>query len=85
MARDFKTKPTFNGADIALSSEIATAVSDHENTKHASGVSLWYHDAGGDANAARPVGAASTDIVIWTNTPSEPTNMGVRDIWEDVS
>ena len=51
----------------------------------ASGVALWWFDAGGDADAARPAGAAATDVVIWTNTPSEPTNLGARDIWEDTA
>jgi len=50
-----------------------------------SGVNVWWVDAGADASAARPAGAAATDIVIWTNTPSEPTNLGARDIWEDAS
>ena len=50
-----------------------------------SGVNVWWFDAEADASAARPAGAAATDIVIWTNTPSEPTNLGARDIWEDAS
>ncbi|MCA1799840.1 MAG: hypothetical protein LC650_00915 [Actinobacteria bacterium] len=41
-------------------------------------------DAGGDANAARPAVAATT-IVFWYNVPSEPTNLGQFDVWEDVS
>ena len=53
--------------------------------KMASGVSVWWFDAGADASAARPAGAAATDVVIWTNTPSEPTNLGARDLWEDTS
>ena len=41
-------------------------------------------DAGGDADATRP-SVPSTTTVIWFNTPSEPTNLGAFDMWEDVS
>ena len=51
----------------------------------ASGVRVWWFNAGADASAARPAGASADDVVIWTNTPSEPTNLGARDIWEDAS
>ena len=50
-----------------------------------SGVNVWWFDAEANADAARPAGAEATDIVIWTNTPSVPTNLGDRDIWEDAS
>ena len=40
-------------------------------------------DAGGDENAARPSEAAATDTVRWFNVPSEPTNLGTFDVWED--
>ena len=46
---------------------------------------VFWFDAGGDADAARPAGAGADDIVIWTNVPSEPTNLGARDQWEDAS
>lgn len=48
-----------------------------------SGVSLWWFDAGGDQQAERPAQAAASDVVIWSNVPSEPVNLGVRDLWEE--
>ena len=48
-------------------------------------VTVFWFDAGGDADAARPLEAKATDIVIWSNVPSEPTNLGARDQWEDAS
>ena len=50
-----------------------------------SGVAVWWYDAGADAAAPRPPDAAATDVVIWTNTPTQPANMGGRDQWEDLS
>ena len=41
-------------------------------------------DAQGDETATRPNVPAET-TVIWFNTPSEPTNLGAFDIWEDAS
>lgn len=41
-------------------------------------------DAGGNASATRPAVSATT-TVIWFNVPSEPTNLGARDLWEDTS
>lgn len=42
---------------------------------------VWF-DAGGNASAARPSVPDDT-VVFWFNVPNEPTNLGVRDIWED--
>lgn len=50
-----------------------------------SGVRLWWVNAAGDETTARPSGASTDDVVMWTNTPLEPTNMGPRDVWEDTS
>lgn len=74
------TTSTWGG--ISNSTYVASPVN---GTDMASGVSVWWFDAGGNASAARPASAAATDIVIWTNVPSVPLNLGVRDQWEDVS
>ena len=71
--------------DASREDHVHPRQTDVTGAEMASGVSTWWFDAGADASAARPAGAAATDIVIWTNTPSEPTNLGARDQWEDAS
>lgn len=79
---------SLSGGVDALATRIAQEVTTLRNeltNATSSGVQVWWFDAGGNASAARPVGAAATDVVIWTNTPSVPTNLGARDQWEDVT
>ena len=47
-----------------------------------SGTSLNIVDCGGDASTARPDGAIA---VYWVNSPTEPVNAEVNDLWADVA
>ena len=72
-------------ADPLVGTEQKVVVQGGVTKRGASGVRVFWFDAGANASAARPAEAAATDIVIWTNVPSEPTNLGARDQWEDAS
>lgn len=55
---------------------------DYEDLDNLPAPAIVAFDAGGNASAARPSVPTST-IVLWIDVPSEPTNLGPFDMWEE--
>jgi hypothetical protein len=89
--------PTAHGHDYETAGAASAAVTSHDADANAhpalrtrlttlEGAAPTYlaFNAGGNASAARP-SIPSTSTVAWFNVPSQPTNLGTFDVWEDKS